>query len=733
MHLLDFIVLVGYFLVLIAIGIWTSRHIRKQEDFFMGNRSFGKLLQTFAAFGAGTGPSDPVTTGRTTFTSGLSGMWSVMYWLFVTPFYWITGVWYRRMRHLTLGDWFVERYQSKAMGAGYCIFGLLFFMVYGSMFFSAIAKVAAPLVETDVVVLFGQQIQIEYVLVPIIAVVVIGYGIAGGLEAAYYTDLIQGICIILLSIILIPIGLNALVEKFGDPSTQGIMSGFKIMHERLPPEHFTVVGSTSTSEFPWYRILAVVIINLVGIVVQPHFIATGGGSAKTETSARIGLVTGNFLKRFCTVGWVLTALIALTLFGDQTELIDDPGRTWGVASRELLGPGLRGLMLACLLAALMSSVDAYMVVGSGLVVRNIYAPYVDPNASEKHYVMVGRITGAIVVLGAVIVSLTIMDLFLQQQLTWVFGVLFAAPFWIGMYWRRATTAAAWITVAYCAFIFFLIPFFAPIVYPDLRTNETYLTQNQLIKTTTIRPAAQSDVEKRAKQIALWDEARQKISQLPESEQKTALQALGNRPEVLKKGDSLADHQLSGGQSIFWGDGVKPVDENGNVLTDVKPVPVGTPEKIDEKTTQVRLEYPENVRLMGMGSFKLDFLLYQWAGVDLESKSNGLLATLELPPKIVAPFLVMIFFSLITPRNKKDGLDKYYVKMNTPVDPDHEKDQQNLEEAYANPDAYKHNKIWPNSSWEINKPSATDVIGFVICFALCFGIIGFAVWVANLGS
>jgi solute:Na+ symporter, SSS family len=83
-----------------------------------------------------------------------------------------------------------------------------------------------------------------------------------------------------------------------------------ILHEQLPPEQFDVVGSTSTSEFPLHRIMAVVIINLIGIVVQPHFIATGGGSAKTEFERRVGLVVGNFLKRFCTIGWVLTALIA---------------------------------------------------------------------------------------------------------------------------------------------------------------------------------------------------------------------------------------------------------------------------------------------------------------------------------------------------------------------------------------------------------------------------------------
>ena len=396
MHPLDYIVLIVYFLGMAAIGFWSMRRVKVQEDYFMGGRSFGKLLQTFAAFGAGTGSSDPVNTGRTTFTSGMSGMWSVMYWLFVTPFYWIAGVWYRCMRHLTLGDWFVERYESKSLGAAYAVFGICFYVIYGSMLFSAIGKVAAPLMQVTHVPIGGQDYPMEYILVPIIGAVVLVYGIAGGIRAAYYTDLIQGLCVILLSVILIPFGLYALVEHFGDPSTQGLMSGFRIIHQQLPPEHFQLLG-TGSSEFPLHRIVAVVIINLVGIVVQPHFIITGGGSAKTETNARIGLVTGNFLKRFCTIGWVLTALIALALFADHPELVDDPDKTWGVASRELLGPGLTGLMLACLLAALMSSIDAYMITSSALVVRNIYAAYFRPHASERECVLVGRITGVFIV------------------------------------------------------------------------------------------------------------------------------------------------------------------------------------------------------------------------------------------------------------------------------------------------------------------------------------------------
>ena len=68
-------------------------------------------------------------------------------------------------------------------------------------------------------------------------------------------------------------------------------------------------------------------------------------------------------------------------------LIKDADMAWGTATKELLGPlgiGLVGLMLACLLAALMSSVDCYMLVCSALVVRNIYVPFVNPKAGERN-------------------------------------------------------------------------------------------------------------------------------------------------------------------------------------------------------------------------------------------------------------------------------------------------------------------------------------------------------------
>ena len=732
MHPLDGVVLAAYFLLMIGIGIYCARRVKAQEDFFMGGRGFGKLLQTFAAFGAGTGSSDPVNTGRTTFTSGMSGMWSVMYWLFVTPFYWIAGVWYRRMRHLTLGDWFVERYECRPLGAAYALFGLLFFIVYGSMLFSAIGKVAAPLMGgMDVVSLFGSDVGLEYVLVPIIGVVVLVYGIMGGLRAAYFTDLVQGICIIVLSIILIPYGLEALVEKFGG-GEGGLMRGFEIMHEQVPKEYFTIVGSSASSEFPLHRIIAVVIINLVGIVVQPHFIATGGGSAKTEMTARIGLVVGNFLKRFCTVGWVLTGLIALALFADNPDLAIDPDKTWGIASRELLGPGLTGLMLACLLAALMSSVDAYMVVGSGLVVRNIYAPFINPDATEAQYVKVARLTGIFIVGGSVAVSLSIMDVFKQLQLTWIVPVLFAAPFWIGMYWRRATCHAAWLTVGFCALMFFLLPSLLPTLYPALRDNPEFLITNDAVVRTTTRTAAPADVARRNAGVAVWPQRKVKAEQIEDlGKRAKALAALGPLPTAIEVGQTITETTVSGGAAVFWSGGVKPVDENRDEI-DVKRQPVGEPRAIDDGT-EVALDYPKGTLLYGAGNFRLDFLLYKWCGMDFSSKSSALLSTLELPPKIITPFLVMILLSFVTRRNSQEALDRYYAKMKTPVVPDPELDRQSLEAAYAHPEQFEEKKLFPGTDLEFQKPNRLDVVGFLLSVLACFGIIGLAALVVNIGT
>ena len=118
---LDVVVIALYFLVVLGIGVWASRRIQTQEDYLLGGRRFGKLVQIFASFGQATSSDGPVGTSTTTFGNGAGGIWSSLLMLFSTPLFWITSPWFRRMRVLTMGDFYEERYGSKRMAGVYAI------------------------------------------------------------------------------------------------------------------------------------------------------------------------------------------------------------------------------------------------------------------------------------------------------------------------------------------------------------------------------------------------------------------------------------------------------------------------------------------------------------------------------------------------------------------------------------------------------------------------------------
>jgi len=743
MTTIDYVVLIVYFLVMAVIGVLSMLKIKKQEDFFLGGRSFGKILQAFAVFGAGTGAHEPVMVGSRTYTSGLSGIWSVFLWLFASPFYWFFAVWYRRMRHLTLGDWFVERYQSKPMGVAYLLYGIAFYMCFLAVGFSAVGKVCAPLIGIDKFQLawMSQPAPIEFILVPIIAAVVAVYGVLGGLRAAYWTDLIQGVFIIVLSVLLIPAGLNALVDKFGDPQAAGVLSGCQVMHERVAEDYFEIIG-TAGSEFPLHYIVAITLLSLVGIVVQPHFIAIGGGSAKTEMSARVGLVGGVLMKRLCSVGWALTALIVLALMADNLEIAKDPDRVWGVAAREILGPfklGLVGLMLACLIAALMSSADCYMLILSALVVRNFYAAYIKRDAEEKEYILVGRIVGMLVIAAGAVISLRYLNVFEQFKIAVELPIIFAAPFWVGMCWRRATRLAAWLTLVFSTTVFFILPMTLPRFVPSLPENPRFAVTNDIVTRIISRPAAAADVARREAEIGLWDGRMQEWTDKEGPRGKeTAEKELGPRPEPVKVDTMIEDVFTSGGKPIYFKDfsgriGIDVLGPDGKWQSPSPEhlVEIGRTEEGNK--VEIRKRYRPECRLRGRGIFNIDFLIYDWMGVDLRNRSNAELETLRLPTRLALPFVVMILLSLITPRGDRTALDRYYVKMKTPVNPDPKIDAAEVEASYRDPSRFDHRRLLPFFGLEIQKPKLLDIAGFVVAAAACIGIVVLTAWLASLGG
>ena len=138
-------------------------------------------------------------------------------------------------------------------------------------------------------------------------------------------------------------------------------------------------------------------------------------------------------------------------------------------------------------------------------------------------------------------------------------------------------------------------------------------------------------------------------------------------------------------------------------------------------------------VIGNGAFNLDFLIYSLMGIDLSRVSKATLETLRLPLRLLAPFLILVGLSYLTRKEDEEVLDRYYAKMNTPVDPNPELDKRKLESAYANPKSTTLRKIFPNTDLEFTRPTTMDLVGFFISCVVCVLVIGFLTLLASLGA
>lgn len=417
---IDFAILGLYLIGITALGIWAGRKIHNTEDFFMGGRRFRKTMMLFFSFGAGTHSDQAVSVAAKTYTNGLSGIWYQWLWLFSTPFYWMIAPIFRRMRALTTADYFALRY-AKSVASLFAFLGILQIIVnMATMLKGSGAMITA---------VTGGTVN-EVWAVGIMTVLFVTYGIVGGLRAAILTDFIQGMLTVVLSFLLLPFALHAV----------GGMAGLR--EKVSDPAMFQLIAPGDITAF----YIAVISINaLVGIVTQPHVMPICA-AGKTELDNRIGFTYGNFLKRICTVAWTFVGLCAIAMFPGMTEQAQID-QTFGLMAHRLLpliAPGLIGLFLASMLAAVMSTCDALMISASALFTENIYKPYFAPNKTQTHYVFVGRLVAGVIVAASICVTLFYLEGVIHGLETfWIIQALMGIAFWVGLFWRRATAAAAW--------------------------------------------------------------------------------------------------------------------------------------------------------------------------------------------------------------------------------------------------------------------------------------------------
>ncbi|MBN2215988.1 MAG: sodium:solute symporter family protein [Pirellulales bacterium] len=716
----DVMVIAVYFAVIVGIGVWSARRVKNQEDYFLAGRRFGKFFQTFAAFGSGTNVESPVGVATTTFVDGAAGIWSSLVYLFVTPIYWMIAPWMRRLRVLTMADYLEERYGSPTLGSFYTLVASLVMVAHLAVGFSAASKTVMVMSPKSVEELtpsekteldratelkklqaadYASLSQTEKqrfdtlareaprkifshinkdVLIWMVCAVVLIYGIAGGLGAAVLTDTVQGLCIIAMSVMLFPFCWARINEVHGG---SGVMDAMRTVHARLPESFFEVLGSPTLMDFTWFYVAALSLLMISNTPPQAHFL-TSLASAKNEYACRFGATWGSYIKRFCAVLWGFFALCALAVFHDK---LHDSDLLWGYASYNLLAPvgmGFVGLMIACLMAALMSTASMLMITSSGLLTKNIYRPLF-PNHGERYYVLVGRVVGGLVVVAGALVA-TQFDTILQLlKFMWEINIMIAATWWLGMKWRRANRAGAWSSIAVASIFFFLLPVFLPAACPSLRSNDYLLKSTQSRSVTRVYHAHAMDVETREREIAEWES-------LPEHER-----ANTDRPAPLTAGESFEKRAKVPAKSIFWTKGVK----QGS----------------------------------GAGMLNLELIALDRIGFDMSRNTYAVNETIRVLIRTIVPFFILMLVSRFTRPVDRVRLDRFFAKMMTVVDENREADARELELSYAQPDRFHHKKLFPNSQWEFAKWNRVDAIGFVLA-VLCVGaVLGFLKLLLVIGS
>ena len=503
----------------------------------------------------------------------------------------------------------------------------------------------------------------ENALIWIVCLVVLIYAVAGGLEAAFITDMLQGIFIIILSVMLIPFAWAKINAVYGG---QGMMDALRTIHARLPEEMFDIFGSPHSIDFTWFYILALSVLALLVVFIQPNMLVATG-SARDEYAARYGFTVGSFMKRFCTVLWGMFALAAVVLYGNEVR---HPDLVWGYASRDLLGPlhlGLVGLMISALMSALMSTADCLMLTCASLLTHNLYEPLA-PNHEPRHYVWAGRFFGAVVLIGSVLIA-TQFDTILQLlKFIWEFNVMLIAAFWLGLKWRRANHLGAWASIILAGLGFVVMPILVPVAYPGLRSCD------YLLKTTNPSPlvadyrATQGDVQARNKAIARWEE------------QHMLDRAEEPRPASLSVGQEFQKTYSLPRKSIFWTQGIA-TDENG--------------------------------RPQGHGRLNLDLLILDLTVWNLDSNSYALNETIRILIRVILPFAILFFFSYASRPDDQDMVARFYAKMRTKVIRDREADQLELDLSLADTDRHKSLLLFPHTNWEFYRWNREDAGGFLL--------------------
>ncbi|MGB2864629.1 MAG: sodium:solute symporter [Sedimentisphaerales bacterium] len=437
-----------YFGIMLAIVWWVVRQKqRTSTDYFLAGRNMPWFVVGASIFASNIGSEHIVGLAGQGSTDGMAmAHWELHAWC-VVMLSWLFVPFYYRAKVFTMPEFLERRFNSTCrwilsiVSLIAYIFTKVSVTVYagGVVFNVLLPEINIQVTETFVLDAFWIGALLTVTLTGI-------YTVLGGLRAVVYTDTVQTVILIIGSAFITLFGLS----KLGGWSELQLIC-------RQNAENFALWRPNTNPDFPWLGVLIASPIIGIWYWCTDQYIVQRALSAKNLRNARRGALWGAFLKVWPVMIFVVPGLIAYALhqkglitipmkIADGREVLDGD-RVFAVMVSTLLPAGLRGLVVGGLLAALMSSLSSLFNSCASLFTVDIYEK-INPKASERHLVTVGRIATMVVVVMGIIwipVMQRISQGGLYKYLQSVQGYLappITAVFMLGLFCKRINSKGA---------------------------------------------------------------------------------------------------------------------------------------------------------------------------------------------------------------------------------------------------------------------------------------------------
>ncbi|MBE0420424.1 MULTISPECIES: sodium/sugar symporter [Pseudoalteromonas] len=429
---LDIAIFFTYVVGLLVLALWISREekgaSKNTEDYFLASKALPWWAIGASLIASNISAEQIIGMSGSGYAIGLaiaSYEWMAAITLIIVGKYMLPI--FLKNEIFTMPQYLEQRFDSKVK----TVLALFWLAVYVFVNLTAVLWLGGLAIET----VAGVDWMYGMIFLALFSV---AYSLYGGLKAVAYTDILQVVLLVFGGLFLSYLALDAVAD--GD----GIIAGFGVLTDQLP-NHFDMILSPDS---PHYMSLPGLSVLIGGLWIMNisywgfnQYIIQRALAAKNLKEAQKGIAFAAYLKLLMPVIVVLPGIAAVVLYPQLTT----PDQAYP-SMMALMPTGIKGLIFAALVAAIVSSLASMTNSISTIFTMDIYSK-LKPGKSQKHYVFIGRSAALISLAIALVVAEPLLGKFDQafqyiQEFTGFFTPGIVVIFVMGMFWSKASSAGA---------------------------------------------------------------------------------------------------------------------------------------------------------------------------------------------------------------------------------------------------------------------------------------------------